>query len=529
MTHPLHRNILENRNHTPWRHLSLRRGLCAVLVASTLASLGCHSWRGVRTTDLGQQQAPAGKYDLRLTFAEGTVELEGNHWSLDYPRIWGRVQGFKGFGKVMPGVPRPGGLAKERVFDLEKVQIAEVCGFDRAKTAWLAVGLTPVVVLLVALATKGSSCPIIQIDRGSGFETVGEGYPGAVFRCLQREDLLALPNLSSNSLSLRLVNLAEEIQYTDVAEIWTVDHGPSDRMLAMAQAGLVRVGPPQEPLDARDLAGQDVLAQVRSKDGLVWQTELASVNSAGSGPLRENITARFAPNGPRPVLEISLENTRWTEVVLGRYFALMGDRFDEFMKKGNEGDPKAILAWRDREGVDLRVEVERAGRFETVAIVPATGAVEMRHLALPLPYGLGTGPVKVRLSGATGFWRVDHLALSQAIGGDPAIHRIKPTRAVDGEGKDQLGLLAAKDDRFHALPRVGDRVDLSFTLPLLEPGQTRTCFLRTFGYYNPLPPAYPAKSLTKLKSIRDEPGALARFGLDFYHQNQSQLRGGGAK
>ena len=528
MTQPLHPETFKHHTQDPWCPPLVRQALMAVLVASTLASFGCHTWRATIPTTLGQKEWPAGRNHIRLTFAEGTVVLDSNHWGLDYPRIWGRVDSFSGHGAKMPGEAMVGHPANELSFDLEKVQIAEVHVFSPAKTIGLVVGITAAV-SLAAVATKGASCPIVQIDRGDGFETVGEGYPGAVFRCLQREDLLALPQVASSLLSLRLVNLAEEIQYTDVAEVWAVDHGPADRVLATAGAGLVRVGLPLEPLDVRDLAGRDVLAQVRSRDGLVWQTELASVNSTGSGPLRESLTASFTPSGQRPVLEVSLENTRWTEVVLGRYFALMGDRFGEFLKMGNEGDPKSILAWRDREGVDLRVEVERAGRFETVAIVPATGAVELRHMAIPLPSGLGAGPVKVRLSGATGFWRVDHLALSQALGDNPTIHRIKPARAVDGEGKDQLELLTAKDGRFHSLPRVGDRVDLSFTLPALESGRSRTCFLRTFGYYNPLPPAYPNKSLAKLKTIRDEPGALARFGLDFYHQNEAQLHGGGAK
>ncbi len=528
MTRPLHPKTFDPRNHDPWRHPSLRSALHAVLLASMLASFGCHTWRSTVPTTLGQKERPAGRNDVRLTFAEGTVVLASGHWSLDYPRIWGRVESFKGFGKAMPGEAMPGHPAEDRSFDLEKAQIAEVHAFSYPKTIGLSMGI-PVALMLAVLATKSASCPIVQIDRGDGFDTVGEGYPGAVFRCLRREDLLALPEVASGPLSLRLLNLAEEIQYTDVAEVWAVDHGPADRVLATAEAGVVRVGLPLEPCDVRDLAARDVLAQVRSKDGLVWQTELANVSGEGSGPLRESLTATFTPGGQRPVLEASLENTRWTEVVLGRYFALMGDRFDEFMKKGNEGDPKAILAWRDREGVDLRVEVERAGRFETVAIVPATGAVELRHMAILLPSGLGPGPVKVRLSGATGFWRVDHLALSQALDGEPIIHQIKPTRAVDGERNDQLTLLAAKDGRFHALPHIGDRVDISFTLPALEGGRSRTCFLRTFGYYNPLPPAYPNKSLVKLKTIRDEPGALARFGLDFYQQNIARLHGGGAK
>jgi hypothetical protein len=235
----------------------------------------------------------------------------------------------------------------------------------------------------------------------------------------------------------------------------------------------------------------------------------------------------FAAGPSRPVLELVLKNTRWTEVVLGRFFALAGERFPSVLKAGNDGDTSAIRAWREREGVDLRIEVLRSGRFETIAVIPATGPVENRRIGVPLPDWTGQGPVMVRISGALGFWRIDQVALASRSPEPIRVRRVQPHQALDQDGLNQLASLHAADGRYQTQPRVGDHVDLSFRLPDAVPDRIRTCFLWTHGYYNALPPIGSTNSLSRLRAIRDEPGGLARFGLAFYRENRENLHAGG--
>lgn len=504
-----------NKTQSPFGR-SIARSLIAGVLVVTLVS--CHSWKPATVADIRTDKEDH-NYGMRLYFPEGTVELREN-WVLEYPLVVGEVARTTGQvqGEARPPL-REGSTAPVQAFDLEKTQRVELLKSARGKTAILSVGITLGVVVAIAaiIAATKSSCPFVYVDEGTGERLVGEGYPGAVFRSIQRDDLLALPIRGDGVLSVRLVNWAPENQYTDRLELALVDHAPAQRAVATTDARVLIVGSSQGPDRATDLEGVDWLAAVRAVDGYVWSTDLRRVSMLSRTPAREGLEASFAAPGGRPVLELHLKTTKWMEVVFARFFAMMGSRFDRIVKNANEEGGPEIRKWRRREGVDLRVEALRGGRWETVDYVQATGAVAMRDVAIPFPKDWPEDmPVKVRLSGGTGFWRVDAIALSTLIDERPRVRCLVPERAIGMDGSDQLAILAAADHRYNELAEYGDWLETSFSLPAVPPGVTRSVFLNTNGYYNPHTPARPEPSLRKLKQIRDEEGALALYGVDFF-------------
>lgn len=508
------------RLHDVWKGI----GVTLLLFALVGAQLACHSWYRIQPVDLktGKQDR---NHNVELTYPDGTVVIR-QPYTLDYPRLRGPViqvqgtpMGWKPQGDSKVG-DYPG--AELATFDLERAQLVRLRKINPWKATALGVGI-PIGIIAIILATK-QSCPFVFIDDGSGEQLVGEGYPSAIYRSIAREDLLQLPVRGSGDLKLRLANLVDENQYTDRLDLLTLDHATGERALATSTATVVVVGPAQAPLSARDREGGDCLNLVSEVDQQAWKTDLQRTASQSRPPLKEGLTASFAPLPGRPVLEVQLKSTRWLEAVTGRYFAAMGDQFPDLLERLNSAPGQQIQEWRHKEGIDLKAEVFQNGTWRILGYIHPTGAACYRRVALPFPADWSElGPIQVRLGGGTGFWSVDALALSHLSQEQPVPARVPMTSARDQNGKDQLEVLDAADGRFQVMSQPGEEVDLRFSLAPIPAGQTRTVFLRIQGYYNPHAPDLPRKALWTLNRMLHEEGAFVRFGLDFYRENRELL------
>jgi hypothetical protein len=389
-------------------------------------------------------------------------------------------------------------------------------------------------VALIVLATK-SSCPFFYMEDGDHLRLVGEAYSGAAFRSLGRDDLLPTPLPEGPRARARLANEAHETQFTDRLDLAIVDHSPDVRVVSTFDAHAIAVGPTRPPSQVRDQDGRDVGGLLLAVDNQIWQTDLAEMAARTAPPSRESLELRFDPGDSRwaptlsngiPVLELVLANTYWVDAVMGRFFALMGSRLEGFIETGN--DPAArgnINAWREREGIDLRVEVEVGGAFRPVTVIPTVGPMALRRVAVPLPREAARDgrPIRVRVSGGLGFWRIDEGSLSSQMPLDVEVRRIAPVWARDPAGRDWRATLRATDGDSHVLGDRGDRLDLSFDLPPVPNGRHRTAFLFTHGYYNVHRPPQGDFSPLVLRTIRDQSGALAAFGLQLFRGYERRL------
>jgi hypothetical protein len=430
------------------------------------------------------------------------------------------------------GVPEVGtGHVRVDLREAQRLEVGER-SFSVGRAAGLVLAAAVLIGAVAAAGSSGSSsqgsCPYVYVDRGAGWEKAGLAYVGAAFRSIQRDDLLPLPPLPPGDVRVRLSDEAAETEYTDRVELVVVDHAADVRPVATfdGQVALVSGGTP--PREARDGAGRPVTTLVGAADGSAWETNVVEV-SRTSPPVHEQITAAFAvPGGAgSPVLEIAGGNTLWMDLVFDRFFAAMGGRLETYLAAGNQPSRRTgLLAWRQREGVDLTVEVLDRGHFRRVAAVPTIGAASLRRVAVPLPDDLAGGPdLTVRLQGGLGFWTVDHLALSRRVDVAATTWRLAPASAVDIEGRDQSEAVAAADERYHVL-EPGQSLDLRFVPPPAVAGRTRTAFLLTKGYYNVHPPIQGTWSPGTLLTIRQEPGALSRFSRDLAAEYVRLAEGG---
>ena len=454
--------------------------------------------------------------------------------SIDYPNVTGIPEGEVPAWASPSGRPEPP-RAEEPVsasmppakrpppqtvtIDLRKADKVEV----RSLSAWRTLGVSALTALaavgvfyVILLLTK-TSCPFVYLDDGDGLRFVGEAYSGATSRSTQRDDLLALCSLAGRA-RLVLSNEADETQFTDLIEMAVVDHAPGDRAVATDDARFLLLGAGSPPLSATDLAGRDVLEMIRESDGHVWETNLEEVSQRSVPPSREGMVVTF----PTPAddgtwaLELTAGNTPWLDVVFGRFFALLGDRLDRYLDQSDRPESRAsALAWREREGVDLSVEVEEGGAWRRVAVAPTVGPASIRTFAVPIPVHRGRSP-SVRLSGGVGFWLVDQVALAPVRSFDPVVERFAPASAREADGGDVRDKLAATDGEYQILHDRGESLELVFELPPIPPGLERESFLHTSGYYRVHTPPQAELSAGTLHRLRDEPGSLSRFSVDLY-------------
>jgi hypothetical protein len=452
---------------------------------------------------------------LGQKLAGKTVRLETDRGPLvivvarvEYPMVEGKAGQSKAIVRV----------------DLRRVQSMQVQEVDGAKTALATVGVIGGVLaaLFIIVALTKESCPFVYVDRGEGFELVGEAYAGAAFHSTQRDDLLPLPALPGGTVRVRFRNEARETQYTDRVELAFVDHAPGLRALSTFDGRAILVREAVPPAAVRDLQGADVTERVATPDQKLWETDLVAVAAVPRPRLSEGLEAVFPAEGPRGprVLEIVGGNTPWLDLVFGRFFAAMGGRLGKYVAAGNDlaAGPR-IRRWREREGVDLTVEVLQRGSWLRVATVPTVGPAALRHIAVPLPASLdaardGEGELRVRLRSGLGFWRVDHLALSTEPERSGALRRLPPVSARASDGRDERAAVEAVDGRYDVLEEMYESLDLAFELPPLEPGQARSAFLLSTGYYNVHPPVQGQWSPGTLRAVRDEEGALSSLSLD---------------
>lgn len=511
---------------TGWLELQPVTGVAFPFVEGRATSGAGEALLDLRTvTKLAEVKAPGVRREIglsdRRSLALGGLrvrfETESGPVVLDvtgqeYPIVRGHPRGCDGpRGQEVPcsGVVR---------VDLREVQALEVRATNVGKSVGLTllgVGGTLAVLIVVVLLTK-ESCPFVYADGGNGLNLVGEAYAGAAFRSLQRDDVLPLPpQQRPGPYRVVLRNEARETQYTDRAELLLVEHLPGERVLSAFDGRLLAVGASRPPAGVVDFSGRSRLAEVAlAGDERLWAGDLEGAVRAAQPPLREGLVARFEDVPPRPVLELVAGNTPWLDLVFGRFFASMGTNLPAYQARWN--DPQAgpnLLGWKEREGVDLRVDLRVGGAWQRVAVVPTVGPMALREIAVPLPATAADAALEVRVSGGSGFWRVDSLRLSDRLVGEPRVRRLTPARATAADGSDARDRLAVADGRYHALARMDESLELGFDLPPLESGSVRSVFLSSNGYYNVHPPIQGRRSPETVRAIQQDPGGLGRFSL----------------
>jgi hypothetical protein len=383
--------------------------------------------------------------------------------------------------------------------------------------AAVAVG-TVAIIVGVAAATK-QSCPFVYSWDGTQYVFDAEPYGGAITRGLEKDDFSQLERLREQDglYLLKMTNEVDETQFTNLTELLVVDHPAGTRVAPDVRGKLHTLATPQVPLSARDAAGHDLLPWLRATDRLIW--EPPAVPDA-NGNLQSDIVMTFSkPAGATQVKLVANAATGlWGSYMIKKMVELRGRDLGAWYASMDESQAArdALFAWEVREELyALKIYVEEPTGWEVRGILPGTGPFISKDRIVPLDVSHVQGDqLRIRIQPPAGFWALNFFGVDYTPDRPVSVEKLEPATAQDLQGKDVLPELVANDDRYLAMPNIGDTADLTFHVPPRHAGTDRSVFLHSRGYYKLHVAAAGEPDTKTLQEIENVPGAAVHFAAN---------------
>jgi hypothetical protein len=410
----------------------------------------------------------------------GVVKLDGTRVTFDdndgrYEAGWiiGRVRG------------------NEIALPADSVTHLLVRRFDALGTAGMVIGVAALAAgaaIAIAAATK-ESCPFVYSWDGQQYVFDAEPYGGSITRGLTRDDFSALDHLRpvGGEYRLRLVNEVNESQYTDLMELWVIDHPPGVRPVPDEFGKLYSVSAPQAPLAIRDQHGTSLLPRIGKPDSLSWEP-MPPLQAGAS--LRDTITLVFTRPSEATTLKLvaRVATASWGSHQIRSLLSRMGGERQQWFQQvdANPATADTVRRWAIREGLyGLAIEVREADGWRVGGILPGGGPFIAEDRVVPIDVSRVAGTeVELRLTPARGFWAFDWFAVDFSPDQAFSIDTLPVLEARDPRLGDVTAKLRTTDSVEHPLPATGDRAYLRFRSPEPKPGMTRTVLLHSRGWYN---------------------------------------------
>ncbi len=393
--------------------------------------------------------------------------------------------------------------------------------------AAVAVGTLAVVAAVVA-ATK-QSCPFVYSWDGTQYVFDAEPYGGAISRGLEKDDYSELERLREHDgvYRLKLTNEVDETQFTNLMELWVVDHTAGTRVAPDDHGGLRTIEHPIAPLSARDEGGRDLLRWLRATDRLIW--EPPAVPDA-RGNLRHEIVMAFPkpPGATQAKLVANAATGLWGSYMIKKMIELRGRDAGGWFKL-IDSSPVAVesmFAWDLREELfALKLQVEEPTGWEFRGVLPGAGPFISKDRVVVLDVSRVRGnELRVRIRPPAGFWALNSFAVDYSPEQILSAQTVAPVSARDAQSRDVLPLLVAADDRYYAMPDTSEYAYITFPAPARRAGMKRTVFLHSRGYYLLHLREGGEPDLPTLREIENVPGAGARFAASRFAEWQTTPR-----
>jgi len=392
--------------------------------------------------------------------------------------------------------------------------------------AAVAVG-TLAIIVGVAAATK-QSCPFVYSWDGKQYVFDAEPYGGAITRGLEKDDFSPLERLREQDglYRLKITNEVDETQFTNLTELWVVDHPAGTRVAADVLGRLHTLAASKSLVSARDVAGHDLLPWLRATDRLIW--EPAAVPDA-AGNLQSDIVMTFPkPEGAAQAkLVANVATGLWGSFMIKKMVELRGrDVGAWYTLMESQTARDALFAWDLQEELyALKIYVEEPTGWEVRGVLPGMGPFISKDRVVPLDVSRVRGDqLRIRIHPPAGFWALNSFSVDYSPDRAVSVEMLAPLTARDSEGKNVLPELVANDDRYLAMPNVGDSADLTFRVPSQREGSDRTVFLHSRGYYKLHVVTNGEPDTKTLQEIENVPGAAARFAANHFAQWQIARR-----
>ncbi len=384
-------------------------------------------------------------------------------------------------------------------------------------TIGLTAGTFGVIIAIVAL-TK-SSCPFVSGYNGNEFKLQGEIYGGAIYPSLKRNDYLPLQLKPLNGkLQVKISNELQERQYTDLAELWSIEHSPAIRIVPDEQGNIYSVSEGILPSTAAAM-GKDVLMEVSGIDESYF-----SFNTE-----QENGISQLEVTFPKPAdtkdgkLILHLKNSYWLDYIYGDLISHMGGYFNKWSKLQKNKSAEQLIRWKNEQAIPLSIEMKTSTGWKVVKTLTTVGPVAYREMVIPVDVSKAEKEqITLRFSSGFMFWELDRIAMDYTPSLAYAIHKLQPAAATDELGKDVRNVLLATDEHFLDQPVPGNVATISFDALPLKKEKITTYILHSCGYYEHVRSFKVMPDVKFLQAFK-KPQALSKFSVQRYHEINSSL------
>ncbi len=405
---------------------------------------------------------------------------------------------------------------------LDKVQKIEVLEYDKKRTTNSyvigAVGFTLGAVLVstvIILATK-SSCPFVSAYDGNEFTLQGEIYGGAIYPQLARYDFLPLKMATTDdgSLQLKISNELKERQYTDMAELWVINHNKNSKVLADEAGNLYSIAQPQVSISARLNNKKEVSAALKKRDDY----SVLYMDDTTTADAHNEVVMQFKkPAGAtKGKLVLDLKNSYWLDLLYGELAKGFGRYYETYLKKQRNKPASELLKWTQEQQIPLEVSVKTTEGWKKVTSITTTGPLAAREIVVPIDVSKSGGPFsEIKLSSGFMFWEIDYAAMDYSADEPFTVQKLSPILATDELGKNVLELLQREDGHYLEQPLIGNIVTLTYKTSSAEKEKTQTYILKTKGYYEHIRDFKTRPNITFLRQFT-KPNAFPIYGRALY-------------
>lgn len=416
-------------------------------------------------------------------------------------------------------------LNEPLILPIEKVNKLELLEKDKSATtinmvfSTVGVTLSVFALAMVIVALTKSSCPFVSGYDGEGFKLQGEIYGGAIYPALKRDDYLRLHlKPLEGKLQVKISNELQERQYTDLAELWTIEHDENVEIVPDEQGNLYSVAEGQTPLTAT-VDGHDVLTQVSENDEHYFSFN----NEKESGVSGLQVTF------PKPVesnsgkLLLHLKNAYWLDYVYGELIQHLGSFFNKWSKQQKNKSAEQLIKWKNEQAIPLTIEMNTQTGWKEITTLTTVGPVAYREMAIPLDLSRVEGHnVTLRISSGFMFWELDRVAIDYTPARAYTIRKLGPVTATDELGRDVKESLLTKDDQYLNQPVPGNVATIGFDTIAAKKDKVVTYIFHTSGYYEHVRSFKGMADIQFLKKFK-EPLALSKFSMQRFHQINSSV------
>lgn len=403
-------------------------------------------------------------------------------------------------------------IDKEDILNIDLMYVNEC---TRA-LAIVAISLGTLLVALTVLIILACNCPHTYVFDGNQYNYNNTLFTGATSAKLERDDYKVMPDYApeSSEYNFFVRNDESEHQFTNLLELLVIHHDQNIEV-SMDQSGRVYgIANPIQPTSVTDNSGNDLTQAIAYNDDNGHKFDNESTDEFNS------VVATF--DKPTDVsnakLVLKAKNNAWGGLVYHEFSKMFGKYYKLWVKKNQKKSPEEIQEKMKRAGIPFIVSVKKDGAWVDVETIHLIGDVNYNSLVVPIDPALLTDEkIEVRFTSGFLFWDMDYVNIDFTPETALNVQRIQPSSALGTDNRNDLEALLNDDNAYMKHYNAGDSTSIQFAGIQNVPNQTRTIYLHSKGYYEPLN-EYKGKmqrdELTKL----DVDGGLSIFSRQLYEE-----------